>query len=191
MHFYRCWDIFLQLLIIKVTTSRFKFLMLSKIIARMIGCCGCFGFGFSRRPKRQPRPTSGFNNHHSLDFLLDEDVEDDDDCSYNGDVTDTNHGDDAELHSCTKHSEEILRSREQNGMICRQFPVKETHKVVRTEVKFWSCLCDETLTFCSLKIIQACKVTFCYLTLTSHTNTIWLTISFGMMIVCCIEMEVF
>jgi hypothetical protein len=108
--------------------------MLSKIIARMIGCCGCFGFGFSRRPKRQPRPTSGFNNNHSLDLLLDEDIEEDDDCSYNGEVTDTTHGDDGELHSRTKHSEEILRFREQNGMVCRQFPVKETRKVVRTEV---------------------------------------------------------
>lgn len=100
----------------------------------MIGCCGCFGFGFSRGPKQQLRPTSGYNNHHSVDLLLDEDIEDDEECSYNGDVTDTNHGDDVELHSCTKRSEEILRLREQKGMICRQYPVKETYKLVRTEV---------------------------------------------------------
>ncbi|KAG2673884.1 hypothetical protein I3760_13G110400 [Carya illinoinensis] len=105
----------------------------NKIIARMIGCCGCFGFGFSRRPKRELRPTSGFNNHHSLELLLDEDVEDDDECSYNGDVTDTTREDDAVLHSRANRSEEILRFREQNGMICRQNPVKETQKIVRTE----------------------------------------------------------
>lgn len=108
--------------------------MLRKIILRMIGCCGCFGFGFSRGPKQQLRPTSGYNNHHSVDLLLDEDIEDDEECSYNGDVTDTNHGDDVELHSCTKRSEEILRLREQKGMICRQNPVKETYKLLRTEV---------------------------------------------------------
>ncbi|XP_040992570.1 serine/threonine-protein kinase GRIK1 [Juglans microcarpa x Juglans regia] len=105
----------------------------NKIIARMIGCCGCFGFGFSRRPKRELRPTSGFNNHHSLDLLLDEDIEDDDECSYNGDVTDTAREDDAVLHSRANRSEEILRFREQNGMICRQHPVKETQKIFRTE----------------------------------------------------------
>ncbi|KAG6620963.1 hypothetical protein I3842_Q047900 [Carya illinoinensis] len=105
----------------------------NKIIASMIGCCGCFGFGFSRRPKRELRPTSGFNNHHSLELLLDEDVEDDDECSYNGDVTDTTREDDAVLHSRANRSEEILRFREQNGMICRQNPVKETQKIVRTE----------------------------------------------------------
>ena len=112
-------------------SSRFKFLMLSKSIARMMGCCGCFGF--SRRPRPQPRPPSAYNNNHSQELLLDDEIEDDD-CSYNGDVTDTNHGDDAELHSRTKCSEEILRLREQSGMVCRQFPVKETHQVVRTEV---------------------------------------------------------
>ncbi|KAF5447176.1 hypothetical protein F2P56_032746 [Juglans regia] len=105
----------------------------NKIIARMIGCCGCFGFGFSRRPKGELRPTSGFNNHHSLDLLLDEDIEDDDECSYNGDVTDTAREDDAVLHSRANRSEEILRFREQNGMICRQHPVKETQKIFRTE----------------------------------------------------------
>ncbi|KAE8038860.1 hypothetical protein FH972_011330 [Carpinus fangiana] len=125
--------------------------MLSKIIARMMGCCGCFGFGFNRRPKRPPRPTSGFNNHHSLDLLLDEDIEDDDDCSYNGDVTDTNHGDDAELHhSHAKHSEEILMFREQNGMVCRQFPVKETHKVVRTEDENGNKMVNEYVRECKI-----------------------------------------
>lgn len=106
--------------------------MLSKSIARMMGCCGCFGF--SRRPRGQNRPASASNNHYSRELLLDEEMEDDDDCSYNDDVTDTNQGDDAELQSCTKRSEEILLFREQNGMVCRQFPVKETHEVVRTEV---------------------------------------------------------
>lgn len=106
--------------------------MLSKSLARMMGCCGCFGF--SRRPRQQQRPPSAFNNNHSQELLLDDEIEDDDDCSYNGDVTDTNHGDDAESHGCTKCSEEILRLREQSGMVCRQFPVKETPQVVRTEV---------------------------------------------------------
>lgn len=106
----------------------------NKFIVRMIGCCGCFGFGLSRRPKRELRPTSGFNNHHSLELLLDEDIEDDDECSYNGDVTDSAREDDAVLHSRTKCSEDILSFREQNGMICRQHPVKETQKIFRTEV---------------------------------------------------------
>ncbi|KAK9007161.1 hypothetical protein V6N11_050993 [Hibiscus sabdariffa] len=38
--------------------------------------------------------------------------------------------------SRAKHSEEILRFKLNNGLICRQFPVKETNKIVRLEVLY-------------------------------------------------------
>lgn len=106
--------------------------MLSKScsIAKRMGCCSCFGFTRKRKPIR---PSSGFNNRLSQELLLDRDTEDDDDCSYNGDLTSTGHCDESEVQSRTKRSEEILHFRAQNGMICRRFPVKETHKVVRAE----------------------------------------------------------
>lgn len=103
-------------------------------IVRVIemGCCGCFGF--VRKPKRLSKPASGSANRLSQELLLDEEIEEDDDRSYNGEVSDTAQGDDGELPSRAKRSEEILMLRTQNGMICREFPVKETHKLIRSEV---------------------------------------------------------
>ncbi|KAK4747205.1 hypothetical protein SAY87_026242 [Trapa incisa] len=112
-----------------------NFLMFSKSypFARFMGCCSCFGF--ARKPRRTLRPI--YNNHlsQSHELLLDdeEDMDDYEDCSYNGENTNTAHGDDGELQSGAKHSEEILRLKEQNGLICRQFPVKETNKLIRSE----------------------------------------------------------
>lgn len=102
-------------------------------IARVteMGCCGCFGF--VRKPKSVSRPGSGSTNCLSQEFLLEEDIEEVDDRSYNGEVSDTAHGDDGELQSRVQRSEEILMLRTQNGMICREFPVKETHKLIRSE----------------------------------------------------------
>lgn len=102
-------------------------------IARVteMGCCGCFGF--VRKPKSLSRPGSGSTNCLSQEFLLEEDIEEVDDRSYNGEVSDTAHGDDGELQSRVQRSEEILMLRTQNGMICREFPVKETHKLIRSE----------------------------------------------------------
>lgn len=102
-------------------------------IARVteMGCCGCFGF--VRKPKSVSRPGSGSTNCLSQEFLLEEDMEEVDDRSYNGEVSDTAHGDDGELQSRVQRSEEILMLRTQNGMICREFPVKETHKLIRSE----------------------------------------------------------
>lgn len=118
--------------------------MLSKTcsIAKLMGCCSCFGF--TRRRKPLVRPTPGFNNCLSQEPLLDGDLDYEDDCSYNDDVTSTGncdeneeqspgHGDENEAQSRAKRSEEILRFRLENGLICRQFPVKETDKIVRTE----------------------------------------------------------
>ncbi|CAN6695715.1 unnamed protein product [Malus baccata var. baccata] len=103
----------------------------SSSLARMMGCCNCFGF--IRMPKQKPKPNYGFNNHCSQELLLDDDIEDDDDGSYNGEVTRTTHADESEPQSWVNRSEEILHIRELNGMICRPCPVKETRKVVRTE----------------------------------------------------------
>ncbi|KAJ9698154.1 hypothetical protein PVL29_007305 [Vitis rotundifolia] len=102
-------------------------------IARVteMGCCGCFGF--VRKPKSLSRPGSGSTNCLSQEFLLEEEIEEVDDRSYNGEVSDTAHGDDGELQSRVQRSEEILMLRTQNGMICREFPVKETHKLIRSE----------------------------------------------------------
>ncbi|GFQ04070.1 serine/threonine-protein kinase grik2 [Phtheirospermum japonicum] len=95
-----------------------------------MGCFGCFGFSFSRKPKKAVGPSRGMvGSNTSREFLLDDDVEDDEEeeGSYNGDMSDTGNGEDYDFQSPRKRSEEILMYRLQNGLICREFPVKETH----------------------------------------------------------------
>ncbi|XP_023534424.1 serine/threonine-protein kinase GRIK2-like [Cucurbita pepo subsp. pepo] len=99
-------------------------------IAKMMGCCGCFGF--TKKPKRLLRPASGFNRL-SEDFLLGEDMEDEESCSSQDDMVSTTHEEEPDSHCRVKNSEEILRHRTQNGLICRHFPVKETNTVIRSE----------------------------------------------------------
>lgn len=111
--------------------------------ARAMGCCSCFGF--LRKPKRRPVPISSgvinyhhhnYNNHLSQELLLDGEIDDDggeDEGSFNGDITGTSYCDYAELPNRAKRSEENLRLRELNGLVCRKSPVKETHLLVRSE----------------------------------------------------------
>ncbi|XP_031247316.1 serine/threonine-protein kinase GRIK1 [Pistacia vera] len=99
---------------------------------RAMGCCGCFGFS-KRKPKQSLRPIPGFNNRISQEFLLEDEIDDETDSLFNGEDTNTAHGDDGELQNCAKRSEEILRLRVQNGLVCRQYPVKETNKLIRSE----------------------------------------------------------
>ncbi|XP_065865876.1 serine/threonine-protein kinase GRIK1 [Euphorbia lathyris] len=99
-------------------------------LARVMGCCSCFGFSW--KPKQKTRPISVRNNL-SREYLLDEEIDDEDDVSYNGEISDSAYEEYDELPNRAKHSEEILRIRQQNGTICRQFPVKETQKLVRSE----------------------------------------------------------
>lgn len=110
------------------------------IIAQM-GCGGCFGFSLARKPKPKIFGTNiPMGNHTSRGLLWREDPEDDvdDNCSYNGDATNTGSGDEGELQSPAKRSEEIILYRTRNGWICREFPVRETHRVVRSEVRVTS-----------------------------------------------------
>lgn len=115
-----------------------------------MGCCGCFGFTRKPRPRRLVTTNLGSNNHLSQELLLDDDIEDADDGSYNGDATNTMNGDDGELQSRAKRSEEILRFRTQNGIICREFPVKETHKVIRTEDEDGNKMVNEYVRECKI-----------------------------------------
>ncbi|XP_060169582.1 serine/threonine-protein kinase GRIK1 isoform X2 [Lycium barbarum] len=105
-----------------------------------MGCCGCFGFSFARKPEKLGRPNRGYGtNGWSREPLLQqqevEEGEDDDDDGFDsGDIiNDTSTEDEEACHSPVKRSEEILIDRAQNGLICREIPVKETHEVVRTE----------------------------------------------------------
>ncbi|KAL3618596.1 hypothetical protein CASFOL_037678 [Castilleja foliolosa] len=101
-----------------------------------MGCFGCFGFSFLRKSKKVVGPSRGIKgNNASRELLLEDDVEDDEEeeRSYNGDMSDTGNGEDYDLQSPRKRSEEILMYRLQNGLICREFPVKETHTVLRSE----------------------------------------------------------
>ena len=107
--------------------------MLNKTLsfATAMGCCNCFGF--IRRPRRQTGKPRAVNNNLSQELLLDDDMEDDEQL-YNDEVTNTTSGDDSEVQARPKRSEDILNLRAENDLICRKFPVKETHKVVRAEV---------------------------------------------------------
>ncbi|KAK9027444.1 hypothetical protein V6N11_067280 [Hibiscus sabdariffa] len=89
-------------------------------------CCGCFGY--TTNPKR----SRSVHRPKYLDCLLDSKREDDD-CSYNDDATSTSHVDEVEPPRRGNRCEEILRFRLNNGLICRQFIVKETNKIIRSE----------------------------------------------------------
>ncbi|CAN8301092.1 unnamed protein product [Cochlearia groenlandica] len=92
----------------------------SYLFTRTLGCFGCFGAS-SARTQDSPEP-----------------YEDD---TYSCDSDDTNvaRGEDeedeeeVEQTSRSKRSEEILKYRLDNGLICRQFPVKETIELYRGE----------------------------------------------------------
>lgn len=144
-----------------VTTSHIKFLMIYKSfsVARMMGCCSCFGFSIARKPKR--KPSYSYRSHPSQELLLDDDLEDDDDCSYNDDATSTGNADESEQQSRAKRPDEILSLREQNGMICRQYPVKETHKVVRTEVIYFCLFCFQVFNFVTISLKDSWGVMGC------------------------------
>ncbi|KAA8550413.1 hypothetical protein F0562_002097 [Nyssa sinensis] len=114
-----------------------------------MGCCGCFGFAFARKSKRLLRPSTVSRNHISQ-LLLNEELEDEDDYSYNSDVTETGNGDEGELQSPAKCSEEILMYRTQNGLICREFPVKETHMVIRSEDENGNKMVNEYVRECKI-----------------------------------------
>ncbi|XP_047939014.1 serine/threonine-protein kinase GRIK1-like [Salvia hispanica] len=93
-------------------------------------CCGCFGFS-SRKPKKAERPCRGKPHGTSQESLLDDDdVEDEDDDFYNGDMTET---DEYDFLSPRKRSEEILMSLLENGLVCREFLVKETNTLLRSQ----------------------------------------------------------
>ncbi|KAL8496682.1 hypothetical protein ACS0TY_020389 [Phlomoides rotata] len=107
------------------------------VISLGMGCCGCFGFSFGRKQKKAMRPCRRMDNNVSQELLLDDDVEDEDededeDGFYN-DMTDTGNGDEYDYQSPTKRSEEILMYRLRHGFICREFPVKETSILLRSE----------------------------------------------------------
>ncbi|KAF4369090.1 hypothetical protein CsatB_030700 [Cannabis sativa] len=125
--------------------------MLSKScsIAKMMGCCSCFGFTRKRKPAK---PSSGFNNRLSQELLLEGggDTEDDDNCSSNDDLINSDHCEESEPQTRTKRSEDILHIRAENGMICRQCPVKETHRLVRAEDEYGNKTINEYVRECKI-----------------------------------------
>ncbi|XP_058729816.1 serine/threonine-protein kinase GRIK2-like isoform X2 [Vicia villosa] len=109
--------------------------MFSKTLTyvKAMWCFNCFGF-FKRRNPQKDKPAAIYNSNLSRELLLDDDDDFDDERSFcNDEVTSTTSGDDSEEQNRPKRSEDILVFRVENGMICRQFPVKETDKVFRTE----------------------------------------------------------
>ncbi|KZV34572.1 hypothetical protein F511_28176 [Dorcoceras hygrometricum] len=94
-----------------------------------VGCCGWFSFSFAKKSNK----VRGLGDSTSCEFLLDEETEDEDYGFSNKDVADDGSGEDCYFQSPTKQAEENLRSRMQQGFMCREFPVKETHNVLRSE----------------------------------------------------------
>lgn len=94
--------------------------------AREMGCFSCFGF--SAKPKRQLNHVAGSNQ--SLDLLLDDEV---DYYPSDGEFLNTVLREEEESHSRTQRPVENLKLKMQNGLTCRQFPAKETFKLIRSE----------------------------------------------------------
>ncbi|CAJ2654398.1 unnamed protein product [Trifolium pratense] len=120
----------MNILDFSINWSKFKMLDKTLSYVRDILTCNCFGFLKQRNP-RKVTPTI-YNSNLSHELLLDTDF-DDEDSFFNDEIINNTSGDDEEEQSRPKRSEEILVFRVENGMICRQFPVKETHKIDRTE----------------------------------------------------------
>lgn len=122
-----------------------------------MGCCGCFGLSFSRKPKKLERSNKSFVNHVSQEFLLDREEEEEDGLengeltdSGDGDVIDTGNGDEGEYQSPIKRSEEILMYRIQNGLICREIPVRETSLLIRSEDEHGNKMVNEYVRECKI-----------------------------------------
>nr|XP_029117139.1 serine/threonine-protein kinase GRIK2 isoform X2 [Elaeis guineensis] len=93
-------------------------------------CCGCFGF--LRKPRRFPISFRGSGNRFSQELLLPDNIEDADGISYSGDSINAT---DSGMHRSVKRSEEILLSRAQNGLICREVPDENGNKMVNEYVR--------------------------------------------------------
>lgn len=99
----------------------------SFLFARTMGCFGCFGTS-GGRTRQPPKPY------------------DDDTYSCDSDVTSTARGEEeedeeeVEQKSRSKRSEEILKYRLDNGLICRHIPVRETNELIRGEVSDSLCV---------------------------------------------------
>lgn len=94
------------------------------LFTRTMSCFGCFGT--STRTRQSP-PEAYEDDAYSY--------------SCDSDVTSMVRGEDeeddeeVEQKSRSQRSEEILKYRLDNGLICRQVPVKETNELIRGEVK--------------------------------------------------------
>lgn len=145
-----------------------------------MGCCGCFGFSFAKKHKKNLRPRVEGGNLVLQGLLLNQEVEEEEEDeeeeeeeeennSYCDNITDTDKGDCEEIRNPSKNSQEILVYRTENGLICREFPVKETHKVVRSEVIFkrtiisiCGCLANGLLRFTDSRIYLHLKTSITF-----------------------------
>ncbi|KAL0735241.1 hypothetical protein Bca4012_011451 [Brassica carinata] len=109
------------------------------LFARTMGCFGCFGT--STRTRQSPP-----------------EAYDDDAYSYScdSDVTSIVRGEDeeddeeVEQKSRSQRSEEILKYRLDNGLICRQVPVKETNELIRGEDEDGNKMINEYVRVCKI-----------------------------------------
>lgn len=117
--------------------------------SKMMGCFSCFGFDKKQRRRRTRRGINSFLPHPLMDGETDGD-----EGSHSGDVTShTTSGDESsEAHNMPNRSEEILNYRAENGMVCRRYPVKETTKLVRSEVTV-----GVTFISCMLVLMLSCS----------------------------------
>lgn len=97
------------------------------------GCCGCFGF--LRKHHRSVMPFRGSSAAFSSDYLLPHNPEDVDRSFYNRENPDDDpHDSESGSQQSVKRSEEIILARIQNGLICRDVPVKETRRLTISKV---------------------------------------------------------
>ncbi|XP_068665073.1 serine/threonine-protein kinase GRIK2-like [Aristolochia californica] len=112
-----------------------------------MGCCGCFGF--LRKRHRALRPSCGSGARYSQEFLLADSMDDVDGIFYNGE-SGILHGCDGESQLRSKAAEEILLFQAQNGMLCREIPVKETQHATRSEDEDGNKMVNEYVRVCKI-----------------------------------------
>lgn len=104
--------------------------------------CSCFGF--IKKPKRVLRPASISDSWFSRECLLPDNTEDS--FLYSGEATNIPHG----LPVRGKSFEEIFELRSNNGTICREVPVKETRRLIRTEDENGNKMVNEYVRECKI-----------------------------------------